>query len=106
MRGDAVAATLSQDLAPERARRQGLPLPGGSRRDVVGAVLVLARAALMGEAPGSEGGQQRRRKRRWRRRKRPGMRRALGSKGAGQPESPGHGWEGVTHPHYGWRQRF
>lgn len=51
--GAAVAATLSQDLAPERARGQGPPPPGGSQRDVVGAVLVLAVAALMGEAPGS-----------------------------------------------------
>lgn len=51
--GTAVAATPSQDLAPERARGQGPPSPGGSQRDVVGAVLVLAVAALMGEAPGS-----------------------------------------------------
>lgn len=95
--GAAVAATPSQDLAPERTRGQGPPPPGGSQRDVVGAVLVLAVAALMGEAPGSGAGVG------WgwwnkegeselqRRRKRPGMRRALGSRGTGQPESPGHG---------------
>lgn len=68
---------------PEQARGQG-QLPGQPRREVIGGVLVLARAALMGEAPGSgrggtkkgkvrEGGQQRGR------RNRPGMRRALGS---------------------------
>lgn len=96
--GAAVAATLSQDLAPKRARGQGPPPPGGSQRDVVGAVLVLAVAALMGEAPGSgRGGTKKGKARerglqRRRRRKRTGMRRALGSKGAGQPRSPGHGW--------------
>lgn len=79
----------SLDLTPEQARGQG-QLPSQPRREVIGGVLVLARAALMGEAPGSgrggtkkgkvrEGGQQKRR------RNRPGMRRALGSRGAGQP---------------------
>lgn len=37
---------------PKRARGQGRP-PRGLWRDVVGAMLVLAGAALMGEAPGS-----------------------------------------------------
>lgn len=77
--------------SPERARGQGR-LPRGLWRDVVGAVLVLAKAAIMGEAPGSrrgrnkeekgegrrEGGLQRRRKRR----KCLGMQRAQGSRGA------------------------
>lgn len=79
----------SLDLTPGQARGQG-QLPSQPRREVIGGLLVLARAALMGEAPGSgrggtkkgkvrKGGQQRRRK------NRPGMRRALGSRGAGQP---------------------
>lgn len=69
--------------SPEQARGQG-QLPGQLRREVIGGVLVLARAALMGEAPGSRRGGTKKGKVRegWRprgRRNRPGMRRALGS---------------------------
>lgn len=72
-----------------------LPLSGPGGRacgpaDTVGAVLVLALGALMGKPRGAGGGGTKKEKvrggrqqRRRRRRKRPGMRRALGSRGAG-----------------------
>lgn len=53
--GAAVWTQSSPDLAPERAMGQGRP-PGRPRRDVVGALLVLAEATPMGEAPGAGGG--------------------------------------------------
>lgn len=42
-------------LTPEQARGQG-QLPSQPWWEVIGGVLVLARAALMGEAPGSQQG--------------------------------------------------
>lgn len=53
--GAAVWTQSSPDLAPERAMGQARP-PGRPRRDVVGALLVLAEATPMGEAPGAGGG--------------------------------------------------